>query len=64
MNANELRTKTVPELLQELRDLLREQFNLRIQKGIKQLNRHTQIRAIRRNVARVKTVLAEKGKKV
>jgi large subunit ribosomal protein L29 len=62
MEARELREKSVAELQKELLSLLREQFTLRMQKGNGQLNRHTQIKAVRRNIARVKTVLTEKGR--
>jgi large subunit ribosomal protein L29 len=62
MKARELREKRIDELNQELLDLLREQFNLRMQKANDQLNRHTQIKSVRHAIARVKTVLKEKGK--
>jgi len=62
MKAIELREKTVDELKQELLTLLREQFTLRMQKGAEQLNRHHQLKLARRNIARVKTVLNEKGR--
>jgi len=60
MEASELRNKTAKELNELLLELLREHFNLRIQKANDQLNRHTQIRLVKRNIARVKTVLNEK----
>jgi len=60
MTASELRSKTVKELDSLLLELLREHFNLRVQKANEQLNRHTQIRLAKRNIARVKTVLNEK----
>ncbi len=60
MNANELRNKNADELKQELADLLREQFNLRMQRGTGQLSRPHQMKAARRNIARVKTILHEK----
>jgi len=60
MRANELREKTSEALQQDLLDLLREQFNLRMQKANNQLNRHTQLKNVRRDIARVKTVLSEK----
>ncbi len=60
MKAKEFREKTVDELYSELLDLLREHFNLRLQKANGQLNRHTQLKSVRRNIARVKTVLKEK----
>ena len=62
MNASELRNKTEAELVLELDGLLREQFNLRMQKGTGQLNRPDQVKKVRRNIARIKTVLNEKAK--
>jgi large subunit ribosomal protein L29 len=62
MNANDLRQKTAAELAVELDTLLREQFNLRMQKGTGQLSRPDQVRKVRRNIARIKTVLSEKAK--
>jgi large subunit ribosomal protein L29 len=64
MKASELRQKNTEELISELESLLRNQFTLRMQKGIDQLNRHTQLNVVRRNIARVKTVLLEKDKRV
>jgi len=60
MEAKELRSKTVKELNELLLELLREHFNLRVQKANEQLNRHTQIKLVKRNIARVKTVLNER----
>lgn len=62
MNANELRGKSGDELKQELDGLLREQFNLRMQKGTGQLSRPDQVKKVRRNIARIKTILNEKAK--
>jgi len=62
MNATELRGKTIKELREELHGLLREQFNLRMQKGTGQLSRSDQVTKVRRNIARVKTVMNEKSK--
>lgn len=62
MKASELRGKTVAELKQELVGLLREQFNLRMQKGTGQLARPDQVKKVRRSIARLKTVLNEKVK--
>ncbi len=59
MKASELRAKSVPELEQELLDLRREQFNLRMQSGSGQALRPDQIRRARLDIARVKTVLNE-----
>ncbi len=60
MKAKELRAKRVEELNQYLLELLREQFNLRMQKAHDRLNRHTQLKSVRRDIARVKTILNEK----
>ncbi len=62
MNASELRNKTEAELGLELDGLLREQFNLRMQKGSGQLSRPDQVKKVRRSIARIKTVLNEKAK--
>jgi len=61
MKANELRQKNVEELNKELHELLREQFNLRMQKGTGQLTRPHQVKTVRRSIARIKTVLNEKS---
>lgn len=61
LNPSELRQKTQEELRQELTELLREQFNLRMQKGTGQLSATHQLKAVRRNIARVKTVLQQKA---
>jgi len=61
MKATELRSKSVEDLDKELVELLREQFNLRMQKGTGQLARPHQMKAVRRNIARVKTLLREKA---
>ncbi|HEB56657.1 MAG TPA: 50S ribosomal protein L29 [Gammaproteobacteria bacterium] len=60
MNATELREKTAEELNLELLSLTREQFNLRMQKATGQMARPHQMKAVRRSIARVKTVLNEK----
>ena len=60
MKASELREKNVDELNKELLDLTREKFNLRMQNGTGQLARPHQLKAVRRNIARVKTILNEK----
>ena len=62
MNASELRQKTRDELQQELLALLREQFNLRMQKATGQTSKSHLFRQARRNIARVKMVLGEKAK--
>lgn len=63
MNATELRSKTADELRGELKGLLREEFNLRMQKATGQLARPHQFQRIRKDIARIKTVLNEKAGK-
>ena len=60
MNAKDLRSKSEQELRDELNGLLREQFNLRMQKAIGQAARSDQVGKVRKNIARVKTVMNEK----
>ena len=62
MRANELRDKSQQELRDTLHELLKEQFNLRMQQGTEQLARHHVIRQVRKNIARVKTVMTEQLK--
>lgn len=62
MKANDLRNKNEQELREELLGLLREQFNLRMQRGIGQMTRPDQMMKVRRNIARIRTVLNEKAK--
>jgi len=59
MKAKELRSSDVDGLQKQLEDLLREQFNLRMQRGVGQLARPSRMKAVRRDIARVKTVMAE-----
>ena len=61
MKANDLRDKSVEDLNKELLELAREKFNLRMQQGTGQLTQPHQIKAARRNIARVKTILSEKA---
>ena len=61
MKANELKDKSVEELNAELLNLLREQFNLRIQLSTGQLEKPHSIKKVRRDIARVKTVLNQKA---
>ena len=63
MKASELREKSVEELNQELLALAREKFNLRMQKGTGQVAKSHQVKEVRRNIARVKTILNEKAGK-
>jgi len=60
MNTRELRARSDDDLRKELLDLNREAFNLRMQKGIGQLSRPSQVNAVRRDIARVKTILSER----
>lgn len=61
MKASELREKSVEELNAELLGLLREQFNLRMQHATGQLAQTHQLKQVRRNIARVKTILTSKA---
>ncbi len=60
MKASELRGKSETELRQTLEELLKEQFNLRMQRGTGQFSRPHLMKDVRRNIARVKTVMGEK----
>ena len=62
MDAQDLRAKKESELREELSGLLQEQFNLRMQRGIGQLPTPHDLRRVRRDIARVRTVLNEKKK--
>jgi large subunit ribosomal protein L29 len=57
-----MRAKSPDELKTELQSLLRAQFNLRMQKATQQLNNTSQIRKVRRDIARVRTILNQKAK--
>ena len=62
MNAAEMRKKNDSELHDELVELRREQFNLRMQRAIGQLGNPARFKEIRREIARIKTVLNEKSR--
>ena len=62
MIAKELRQKTTAELAEEGLQLRREQFNLRMQQATGQLARSDQYRRVRKDIARVKTVMSEQEK--
>ncbi len=62
MNVSEMKSKTVVELRGELDGLLQDQFNLRMQKGIGQLTNTNELRRVRRDIARVKTIMTEKSR--
>jgi len=59
MKATELRNKSKDELMTSLLELTREQFNLRMQKSTGQLVKSSQVRQVRRDIARINTVLTE-----
>ena len=59
MEAQELRSKTLDELNEELVALRREQFNLRMQQATGEMTHHHEHRRVRKDIARVKTVLNE-----
>ena len=63
MNLQEMRASDERALQEELSKLLQEQFNLRMQKGTGQLTQPNELRRVRRNIARVKTLLNEKASK-
>lgn len=60
MKITEMKAKTEVELRGELNNLLQEQFNLRMQKGMGQLTNSNELRRVRRDIARVKTIMTEK----
>ena len=60
MKASELKEKTVEELQQEVENLVKEQFNFRMQQSTGQLGQSHLLKQVRRDIARVKTVLNEK----
>ena len=61
LDANELRDKTPDQLRDELANLKKEAFNLRFQQATNQLENTARMRVVRRDVARVKTILNEKA---
>ena len=61
-NASDIRTKTPDELKQMLVDLRREQFNLRFQRATGQAEGTARIRTARREIARIKTIVAERAR--
>jgi large subunit ribosomal protein L29 len=63
MKAADLRAKSAADLEQELTELMRAQFGLRMQKATQQLSNNSQLRKVRRDIARVRTVLGEKGQR-
>ena len=59
MKASELKGKSNDELQQELQSLLKAQFSLRMQRATQQLSNTSQLKKVRRDIARVRTVLAQ-----
>jgi len=59
MKANELRAKSGDELQKELSELLKAQFGLRMQHATQQLTNTSQIKKVRRDIARVRTVIKQ-----
>ena len=64
MDIAEFRAKDTVALEDELLELEREAFNLRMQKGAGQLSRPSQVKVVRRDIARVKTVLSERRREM
>jgi large subunit ribosomal protein L29 len=62
MKASELRAKDIPALEKEVNDLLKAHFGLRMRKATQQLSNHSELGKTRRDIARTKTVLAQKKK--
>ena len=62
MKASEFRSKDVDGLQKEIGELLKAHFGLRMQKATQQLSNHTQLGNTRRDIARAKTILAQKKK--
>lgn len=60
MKANDVRAKTLDELRSELEGLKKEQFNLRFQRATGQLENTARVRQIRRDIARIQTIMREK----
>jgi len=61
MKASELKIKSVVELQSELLSLTKEQFGLRMKLATQQLSNNSMLSKVRRDIARVKTILTEKG---
>ena len=60
MKASDVRAKSLDELRAELESLKKEQFNLRFQKATGQLENTARVRQIRRDIARIQTIMREK----
>ena len=64
MNITDLRAKDMAGLKNELKELLRAQFSLRMQLSTQQTNKTHEIRRVRRDIARVRTVMQQANSKV
>jgi large subunit ribosomal protein L29 len=62
MKAQELRSMSRDDLQKRLLELLKEQFNLRMQQRTGQLSRPSQVKAVRRDISRIKTVMGEQNR--
>jgi large subunit ribosomal protein L29 len=62
MKTSELRGKDAAGLTKELQDLLKAQFSLRMQKATQQLTNTSQLKKVRRDIARVRTMMGEKAR--
>ena len=61
MKASELKTKSAADLQLELLSLTKEQFGLRMKMATQQLSNNSMLNKVRRDIARVKTIMTEKG---
>ncbi|AZO69755.1 MULTISPECIES: 50S ribosomal protein L29 [unclassified Mesorhizobium] len=61
MKAEDIRTKTQDQLADDLAALKKEQFNLRFQKATGQLEKTARVKQVRKDIARIKTIAAEKA---
>ena len=61
MKAEDIRSKTQDQLTDELASLKKEQFNLRFQKATGQLEKTARVKQVRRDIARIKTIAAQKA---
>ena len=59
MKASDVRAKTADELKSQLVDLKKEQFNLRFQRATQQLEKPSRVKEVRRDIARIKTILGQ-----
>ena len=61
MKASDVRNKTADELKDQLVDLKKEQFNLRFQRATQQLEKPARVKQVRRDIARIKTILGQQN---